>query len=135
MQTPAHKFIALLSEFKSNPAPDTDHYSRVLKKVLLDFGSETPDNLSAVKLVDVGAFKYTQLEQNGGLRLAITQTALTDVLNALEGAPIPAQLKEAMPTLTQAEFDAVLRVAVLTLAAFENQAAGNSGLVNTDEAR
>ena len=92
-----------------------------LRRALLDFGSETDDNVDAASRIDVGPFAATTSRKRQGMRLAGTHIALASVVNAAEGSPVPQQVRDYFPDIQQAEWDAVLRVACLVLLSFEAQ--------------
>ena len=96
-----------------------------LRRALLDFGSETDDNVDATSRIEVGPFAATASRTGRGMRLVGTDIALASVVNVAEGSPVPQQVRDYFPDIQQAEWDAVLRVACLVLLSFEAQDAAS----------
>ena len=82
-------------------------------------GSETDDNTQALAGIRVSEFASDSFAF-GGLQLARLGAPLSDVLNCAEGCSIPSQVQQCYPDMKQSEWDAVLRVATMTLLAFES---------------
>lgn len=93
------------------------------RDAFLLFGSQTEDNLSCAENVQVGIVNDgTSLRRPiVGLRLASSGPSLSTVLNSAEGCPVPAQLVADSPEMTQAQWDAVLRMATMLLLALEGE--------------
>ena len=92
-----------------------------LRHALLEFGSNTDDNVNAASRVEVGPIDVATSLKGQGMRLTGTNIALTSVVNAAEGSPVPQQVRKYFPNIKQEEWDAVLRVACLVLLSFEAQ--------------
>ena len=118
MIPPADKLRSLLVEFAGEPEPDLDRFTRELGRAFLAFGSETDDNVSTVSRIDMGQLAGDPPE-SFGLRIRKTGDSLADILNHLEGEPIPEATRRAFPDLEEGDFDAAIRIAVLCLSAFE----------------
>lgn len=118
MIPPADKLRSLLVEFAGEPEPDLDRFTRELGRAFLAFGSETDDSVSAVSRIDMGQLAGDPPE-SFGLRIRKTGDSLADILNHLEGEPIPEATRRAFPDLEEEDFDAAIRIAVLCLSAFE----------------
>ncbi len=89
-----------------------------MQKAILDYGSETPDNIACADQLEVAA--YQELDRTyHGIRLSHLGVGLSTLINAAEGCPIPDQLKNQFPTISQAEWDAVLRLCTLLVTALE----------------
>lgn len=89
--------------------------NRRFREAFLNFGSETPDNKSCIKSLKVGLIDdgTSAHRPTVGLRVTGRNWALSTVLNAAEGCPIPAQLSADFPALTQDQWDAVMRMATM----------------------
>ena len=120
MSLPIDDLRSLLAEFATDERPDLDEYTRRFRKVFLAYGSETDDNLDAVGRIDVGELRDIRPAFVTGLRSSGAGYSISEVLNTIEGDPIPESIREEMPELTQEDYDAALRIAVLCLTAFEN---------------
>jgi hypothetical protein len=79
------------------------------KESLLDFGSETEDNLSCVERVKIGP-----LQRSGaGFALRASNLSIADVIHMAEGSPIPQEVVDYFPGISQEDWDAVLRLCTL----------------------
>jgi hypothetical protein len=90
-----------------------------LRHALLEFGSSTDDNVNATSRVEVGPIDVATARKGQGMRLTGTNIALTNVVNAAEGCPVPQRVREHYPDIQQEQWDAVLRIACLVLLSFE----------------
>ncbi len=78
------------------------------RRALLDFGSETPDNLTCAEQLEVGT-----AGKEVGLKLASRDILLGDIAHAAEEAPMPDAVKAACPDMTVTEWRAFSRVTTL----------------------
>ncbi|MDB4474608.1 DUF433 domain-containing protein [Opitutaceae bacterium] len=122
MTSPANRLRQLLREFAEHDNPSSTSFTADFRRALLDHGSETPDNLDAIQRIDVGSLEEDRQAHLRGFRIAKTGDAVTNILNHLEGASMPEEVKESFPELTQEDYDAAIRVTVLCLTAFEANA-------------
>ncbi|WP_405725178.1 hypothetical protein OG607_20455 [Streptomyces sp. NBC_01537] len=85
-----------------------------LVRALLDFGSETPDNLEMVQSLDVTSA--------GGTALCLKRphVRLSRLIGVAVGGPIPIEAREDLPELTQAEWDAAFRICQYIFLALES---------------
>ena len=120
MSSPADRLRKLLREFAEHEKPNEASFTREFRRALLDHGSETPDNLDAAQKIDVGSLEEGRPCHLRGFRIARTGDSVTSILNHIEGTTMPADLQDAFPKLTQEDYDAAIRVAVLCLTAFES---------------
>ncbi len=90
---------------------------------MLEYGSETPANLDAAERVFVAmhedqpgipAQPEITVDQEGKI-------AVSDILYHAQGARIPDELAECLPGVTQEDWDAAMRFAVLTFYALTDQ--------------
>ena len=106
-----------------------------LRRRLLDFGSETEDNLACARRVAMAADALPGTgPSRGGLAVTVGETGVqvADVLNVAEGCPLPAQVAEYFPEFSQDDWDAVLRLATLL---FSAASAASATAVGTGPAR
>ncbi len=96
------------------------------EKTLLDFASETPCNKNCVEQVEV------RFDENGydqgdhpALVLKNKNISVSEVLNAIDS--IPPEVLAAFPDLTKNEWDAIVRIHVLTMMATEGEPALDLG--------
>ncbi len=99
-----------------------DTRDREFVRALLDFGSETEDNTECVERVGLARLVQQYGSGQAGFGLRRSRTSLADVLNTAEGSPVPDQVTDAFPEITQEDWDAVLRLATMVFAAFEASA-------------
>ncbi|MFD7661804.1 hypothetical protein [Streptomyces sp. NPDC059788] len=98
-----------------------DELTAGLRRALLDFASETPDNVEAVQHITV--LYAGQPEQGARLCLSPSGVAFSQVILSADGCPVPSDVLEKVPDLTLDEWHAVIQVTGLTLLAFEAEAA------------
>jgi hypothetical protein len=118
------KLREVLLSIAASAGGDVSARTAQLRRALLEFGSDTADNLDAITRVEIGMFPSTAERKSEGMRLAATPVGLSNVLNAAEGCPLPPQLREEFPDLSQQDWDAVLRVACLVFLSLEARDAG-----------
>lgn len=85
-----------------------DELTTNLRVALLQFGSETPDNLSCAGQIEVGI-----VGTETGLKLRDRKLLFSDIAHVVEGEPMPEALKTAFPGITQVEWDAFGRMTTL----------------------
>lgn len=92
-----------------------------IRRALLAFGSETPDNLACAAQIDFGPSEGRQHgpERTIGLRLAGTNVLVSDVLWHAEDISIPEPVREAFPALTEEAWAAVSRLVTLIVLSLE----------------
>lgn len=95
--------------------------NKELIKSLLDFGSETEDNLSSCMNVEFGLVEKPELFSRKiyGLKLKDTDILISEVFHALEGIGIPNHIRNNFPSLTKQQWDALTRIVTLILIALE----------------
>lgn len=91
---------------------ETNASKQELSRLITDYGSETPDNVTAAKQLDL-------IEQNNYCGIGSHNHLLSDVLNTLECTEIPAHIKKQFTDLSQSEWEALMRVATLICSAFD----------------
>lgn len=89
------------------------------RSALLLFGSESDDNRDCAAKIEVGMILNKFSPPRIGVRLRGSTKSVTNVLWHAEGCPIPLQLVESFPELSQQQWDACLRLATLVFSAFE----------------
>lgn len=101
------RFIEAL---KSNPiASETDRQlTSKLREALLDFASETPDNINCTGLIEIG-----RVAEEKGVKLRNREYLLSDIAHAMEDMPPPDSLKTAFPDLLEKDWDAFTRLTTL----------------------
>jgi hypothetical protein len=102
---------------------EIDTLDKQFRDAFLLFGSQTDDNVSCTENVQVGFVDDGTSKRRPvvGLRLAKNHRSLSTVLNSAEGCPVPAQLLADCPDMTQAQWDAVLRMATMLILALEGE--------------
>ena len=82
-----------------------------LRQALLDFGSETPDNLNCAKRIEIGA-----VAQETGLKVSGQSVLLADLAHTLESEPMPPGIASQFPQITEQDWDAFTRMTTLLYA-------------------
>lgn len=90
-----------------------------IREALLAFGSETPDNLACAQRIEYGV---SIADGTAGLQITGSAVPLTDIAWALEEMPLPSSVREAIPALSDADWDAATRLIALILLSFERRA-------------
>ncbi|MEU9127567.1 hypothetical protein AB0D08_05530 [Kitasatospora sp. NPDC048540] len=113
------RFRAALSAVGDHPETPPQKLATDLTAGLLAFGSETPDNLAAAARLHV-SIEQDENGWNVGLCMRQSGLRLSRLLEGALGSPLPQQLLEDFPELTQEDSDTVLTVTTAILAALES---------------
>ena len=87
--------------------------TEMLRDAILQYGSETPDNIEAVKHLAIQEDDFAKGVGTTGGILA------SRVINMLEESSIPTEVKAQYPELSKKEWEAVLRYCTLVISALE----------------
>lgn len=101
------RFLAALAAPKGAQL-DASAASEEFRRTLLDFASETPDNLACAAQIEIGA-----VDDETGIKLRNTNALFGDLAHALEEMPTPTVVLERFPGLTDQEWQAFTRVTTL----------------------
>lgn len=101
------RFLEALSAIVTSDRSTRD-LTDTLRAALLDYASETPDNLDAAGRIEVGSVGAT-----AGLKLAGKSVLLSDVAHALEDRPLPEALKQSLPAMSEKDWEAFTRMTTL----------------------
>jgi hypothetical protein len=112
------RFLEALIAASAPGAASLEERTKTLRHELLWYGSATPDNREAARRLSVGEAENWGAHHLG-VTLASSGALASDVLNAAEGCPMPEGIAEWYPNLRQEDWDAVLRLATLTLLTLE----------------
>ncbi len=117
-----HQLISLLGGPREHTAKGWEKLVRSWKKAFLALGSETPDNLDCTKRVDYGQLspKFHQTKGLQGLRIRGTRIPFATIASSVEGIEIPKVIADEFPDVTQAQWDAFLRVVTMIFIALEH---------------
>lgn len=96
-----------------------------LSHTLLNFASHSEDNLSCVNELDIGKFSQVDGTVAAGVRVRAIGRLVSNVLWYAEGCSVPDQVREAIPEITQQQWDACLRFVTLLLSALEARGEGS----------
>ncbi|MEZ6134657.1 MAG: hypothetical protein R3C53_07085 [Pirellulaceae bacterium] len=103
------------------PEPTTAlEMSKEFRAALLLYASESDDNKDCAQRLEIGRILSNYGRTDFGLKLQRTDIGISSVLCCAEGCPIPEQVSEIYPELTQAQWEACQRLATLVLSAFES---------------
>lgn len=86
----------------------TQELTRKLRQALLDFGSETPDNLNCAGRVEVAPVGLKI-----GPKICDRDVLFRDIAHTLEDEPLPAALKDHFPGLSEKDWDTFTRMTTL----------------------
>jgi hypothetical protein len=114
------RFLAALRAIATQDNSDIKALEAELASTWLAYGSETEDNMSAVARVGVRSVPMFGDRIIVGPTLKEPAVLVSDVLNRAEEADIPEAVREGFPELSQADWQAVMRLATLILTAFES---------------
>jgi hypothetical protein len=79
-----------------------------LHQAMLDFASQTPDNVDCAERMEVGV-----VDASIGLKVKGRRILFSEIAHAIEGGEIPDALKNALPELTVPEWEAFARMTTL----------------------
>lgn len=111
---------ALLDTTNLSQAKVLELESRIVE-ALLDFGSETEDNVNCVDRIGIRKIPDYNDRCTVGLALKSNSVLVSDILNHAEGSSVPQEIRERFPKLKQEDWDAVLRLATLVFSALEGR--------------
>ena len=87
---------------------NAEELTKNLRLALLQFGSETPDNLSCAEQIEVST-----VGSETGLKLPSQELLFSDIAHVVESEPMPEALKTAFPGITDEDWDAFGRLTTL----------------------
>ena len=87
---------------------NAEELTKDLRVALLQFGSETPDNLSCAEQIEVST-----VGSETGLKLRSRELLFSDIAHVVESEPMPEALKTAFPGITDEDWDAFGRLTTL----------------------
>ncbi len=79
-----------------------------LRKALLDFASETPDNVNCTERTEVGS-----VGTGVGLKLQGRKLLFSEIAYAIEDGPMPDAVKNTFPNISEHDWDAFARLTTL----------------------
>jgi hypothetical protein len=98
---------------------DLDEINRRLRESFLAYGSATPDNRTCLEHVQVGGVSRPDTGRVTGLMTVGSATLLSDVFNTLEDGELPVAVRLALPSPSEAEWQACARMMTMILTALE----------------
>jgi hypothetical protein len=91
-----------------------------LREALLLFGSQSEDNCFAVRHLDIRKHE-DRAASRSALSVLPSGISLSSIVYEVESMPLPKRVEKRLPTLSQSEWSAAMRIVVLILKAFEQQ--------------
>lgn len=85
-----------------------------LRMALLAFASETPDNLACAEKIEVGV-----AGEATGIKLVGQDRLMSDIAYHVEDLPMPAAVKEALPDMSESDWDSYTRFMTLVCCLLE----------------
>jgi hypothetical protein len=101
------RFLSALSEIAGGQMGSGELTSE-LRTALLEFASETPDNLKCAERIEVG-----RVGHETGLKISRRELLFKEIAHVLEDCPPPAPLTKALPDLSEEDWDAFGRMTTL----------------------
>ena len=101
------RFLAALNGIAGGQTTP-EELTRQLRRALLDFGSETPDNLNCASRVEVG-----RVGPETGPKITGQDALFSDISHALESAAMPAEIRKQFPEISEKDWDAFTRMTTL----------------------
>jgi hypothetical protein len=92
------------------------------RKAILDFGSETPDNIEGVTRVEVGPVQADNYVYSG-IKIKDKEIRLSQLMHSIESMDLPESVKADFPELTQEDWDGATRIMTLVLMSLEDEKA------------
>jgi hypothetical protein len=98
-----------------------DALNAQLRTEFLMMGSETEDNIESISYIEYGLAEGRKFgpESIAGLKLKGTNVLVSELIHYLEEDEIYEYLSKSFPDLTRPQIEAALRMATMTLIAFE----------------
>lgn len=112
---PGHDLVEVLADIACGRG-EPEELTPKLRKAMLSFGSETPDNIACMTAIEVG-----DTDQHRGIKFTTHAVNFVDLAWALEETDLPAPIKEAFPDMTAQDWDAFTRTTTLLYCLFNPQ--------------
>jgi hypothetical protein len=116
----AERFLAALTAI-TRASGDAGRLDAEFVRSLLDFGSETDDNVQCVERVGIRQIARSGEKRRITLALRRGVVPLADIVNAAEGSDLPQAVVDTFPSITQEDWDGVLRLMTLILISLESR--------------
>ena len=115
----ARRLVSVYDRFDDRDF-DLENYNQIIMQAFLDFGSNTPSNDEAFKVIEFGSGKKRENPYINafGFKLRDKDVFVLDVLNELENSGIPDTVRQKYPDLEAEEWSAILRIATMVVNAF-----------------
>lgn len=97
-----------------------DVINEQFKIALLDYASETPDNVASIEKIEIGKVEVDK-RLYSGLKIKGKNILLSEIMHGIENMSMPADIKEQFPNLTQQEWEAATRIIYLVLSSLEEK--------------
>ena len=101
------RFLAALNAIAGGQATP-EELTRKLRQALLDFGSETPDNLNCAHRVEIG-----RVGAETGPKIIGHDVLFSDIAHALESEAMLSAIEEQFPQISEKHWDAFTRMTTL----------------------
>lgn len=117
--SPRARFVSTLLEIGSDDDRLSDELATQLRSTLLEFGSQTEDNVSCAERTTVLEPSGAEAVPARGMAVGEQRILLADLLNFAEGCDIPEEVRDRYPDLEQDDWDAALRLTTLIVTALQ----------------
>lgn len=117
---PEERLIDLLLAIRRGEKSDIDA-TRELREHVLSVGSATRGNINCANRLEVGRVRHAlgRINGNRGVKVRGRRVLLSDIFHVAEDAPIPKDVAEEYPQLTDSQWKACMRFVTLLLTSLE----------------
>lgn len=111
--------LCKLYENFDNPKFDVEEYSRAVMSAFLGWGKGALDQEHYGEIIEFGKASINDPDEEiYGFKVKGQDAFLYLIINLLEAIPLPSEVQERFPDMTQEEWQAAMRVTTGVLAAF-----------------
>ncbi len=111
--------LMYFANFGFNPK-QVEMINEQFRTAILDYGSETPDNLDSIEKVEIGKVKVDKRVYSG-LKIKGKNILLSEIMHEIEAMSMPSEIKEQFTKLTEEEWKAATRIMTLILSSLEEE--------------
>jgi hypothetical protein len=111
--------LNLLSRSAESWSDDLGKVNEELRDAFLSYFSETPDNVDTAKYLALGQYEEDHGAAQGLVLEGYNQPISTILWSAFGESEVPKSVAEIYPSLTQEEWNQVIRIAQIVVSLFE----------------
>lgn len=125
--SPRENFIDALLAVSGREHVDADTLTASLRESILEFGSETNENVECAENVHLSDVEMFNDWTSRVITVGEKRVPVADIMNFAEGVPVPVEVQEQFPSLSRADWDAALRLVTLVVSALHRSPAETIG--------